>query len=207
MRRRIIAMLSREFPSTLQEYDGLRSKASQGACKGESDFWTLTLATIKAARCSDAHSLLPAAFLRAASRGMPDILAQDALEAMDRNTILIGRDKLSREARQESFYGAFCGHFCDKVTCSEERDRVRGSVEIAENFFDPFHVVSPPVDQSKACWMVINMYTVGYGKVVTRGVVWDTLPTIFGLPAWADLVKEEDELWMPFHSHLQSLAD
>ncbi|GJE93164.1 hypothetical protein PsYK624_093230 [Phanerochaete sordida] len=190
--RRAQALLTLEFPSTLKDYDALRtSPARSSVCQTESDFWALTIAVIKAARRTKENVLLPAAFLRAASHEVTSILAQDALDLEDRIVILAGRDKLSQMARKEPWavvfsHGFGCGEWGNG--CRGEWGRVRDAIEVSTNFIDPFCTVSPPVDRGKLCSQSRAYLLNTHPKA--REDAWERLPIMFGLSPWAELVKE-----------------
>lgn len=84
----------------------------------------------------------PAAASRAAARlceprTIPDILARGALDTLNRNVTLSGRDKLSDLARKQSFSTAF-SHTCSSAKCLEKWYTIRKAVVLAVNFFDSF---------------------------------------------------------------------
>ncbi|GJE93165.1 hypothetical protein PsYK624_093240 [Phanerochaete sordida] len=192
VRQRAIAMLSLEFPSTLADYDALRSDsepARQTVCKDEIHFWALTTATIKAARRSHAEQLLPTAYLRAASRSMPDILAhQHALESAELNVLLVGREKVAQLARQEAFYSAFNPPGCGE--CEWVWRELRNHIEVSANYFDPFYVAA--VDSWHRWKADSNCFCIPTHQdhQRKREFTWGEVPAAFGLPDWDKLLED-----------------
>ena len=136
----------------------------------------------------------PAAASRAAARlceprTIPDILARGALDTLNRNVTLSGRDKLSDLARKQSFSTAF-SHTCSSAKCLEKWYPIRKAVVLAVNFFDSFYVFSPRPSYDQVC----HLANVEFNKDTTSRTegIWTGLPATFELPPWADLIKKED---------------
>lgn len=186
--------ISREFPSTLEKWEEAQGKALE-----ISPSPTLAFDMIDVARRTGFYAALPAALYYCCSGDwdMSDIFEgvkrEDGsiavLSLEDQKACLGGKQALTRVQADETFSWLNTGELiCDS---SLRCDRARKSL-----FYDMNHPV-------QSC-IALQSWLPEWSRLLCdscaveakeshnegRAKVWDTLPSIFGLPPWKELLKE-----------------
>jgi hypothetical protein len=196
-RTQAVKRLSYEFPATLEELDHMKTYSRIDECASYADEH---FTVINLARSYNLPRVLPWAFAAACELlSVEEILrqtdsAQPYLLREDQQTCLVGWQKLLRKQRVTTFSWLTAGNpGCSKMSCKMARHTVLIDELLPSGNVVPFKPECHPLAEWEEEWekgLCASCVTVGRDKHrCGRQKLWDALPSMFGLPEWAELTK------------------
>ncbi|KIM76197.1 hypothetical protein PILCRDRAFT_652388 [Piloderma croceum F 1598] len=197
-RTQAVKRLSYEFPATLEELDTMDNHSRINACASYADE---IFTVINLARSHDLPRVLPWAFTAACGLlSFEDIFrktgpTQPYLSQEDQQICVVGWRRLLKEQRLTTFAWLKAG--CSRLTCKHAMQTILIDELLSSD--DPFRKVVPTKPECIAlarwqkgweenlCSSCMVMARASHRRGRQR--MWDALPSIFGLPEWAELIK------------------